>query len=39
MKELISDPDAMICTSSTKQLEPEYYPFITIFARTSPQDK
>lgn len=29
----------MVCTSSTKELSPEFYPYITIFARTSPQDK
>lgn len=39
LKSKVTDPDAMICTSSAKELEPEYYPFITIFARTSPQDK
>ena len=28
-----------MCTSTAKNLDPEYYPYISIFARTSPQDK
>lgn len=35
----VNDPEALICTSSAKDLSPEYYPYITIFARTSPHDK
>ena len=32
-------PNTMVCTSSAKSIPHEFYPFITIFARTSPSDK
>ena len=38
-KEKISDSNALVCTSTAKDLPSEFYPFITIFARTSPHDK